>query len=181
MKTDESATMYAHIHRLLEVILLGFLPGPKRYYHIMQSKGWMAKKGKKAGTRDDRDRDLAAANSPEKQGEQSAKTSAKTLPKARPKSAEERKQDRIDGIKKTVYPAALGVLAGFACYYDANAIRSFPWHFVLVVVIIITSLIQRYTYPFLKIDAAAFQTKDWLYVEFIAVDLWLVTWTLLLN
>jgi len=33
----------------------------------------------------------------------------------------------------------------------------------------------------LKIDAEAFQTKDWLYVEFMAVDLWLVTWTLLLN
>jgi hypothetical protein len=135
----------------------------------------MAKKGKKAGTRDDRD--LAAANSPEKQGEQAAKMP----PKTRPKSAAERKQDRIDGIKKTVYPAVLGVLAGFACYYDANAISSLPWHFVLVVVIIITSLIQRYTYSFLKIDAAGFQTKDWLYVEFIAVDLWLVTWTLLLN
>jgi hypothetical protein len=134
----------------------------------------MAKKGKKAGTRDDRA--LAATDSSENQGERAVKT-----PKAGPKSAADRKKDRIDGIKKTVYPAVLGILAGFVCYYDANAISTLPWHFVIVVVIIVTSLIQRYTYSFLKIDAAGFQTKDWLYVEFIALDLWLVTWTLLLN
>jgi hypothetical protein len=31
------------------------------------------------------------------------------------------------------------------------------------------------------INAAEFKSKDWFYVEFLAVDLWLVTWTLLLN
>ena len=48
-------------------------------------------------------------------------------------------------------------------------------------VILVTSFIQKYTYSFLKIDAASFKTKDWFYVEFMVVDLWLVTWTLLLN
>jgi len=83
--------------------------------------------------------------------------------------------------KKTVYPAALGVLAGFACYHGAAAISPFPWHSVMLSVIFVTFLIQKYTYSFFKIDAAAFQTKDWFYVEFMVVDLWLVTWTLLLN
>jgi hypothetical protein len=131
----------------------------------------MAKKAKKAG--DKEEQVLAAAPV--------ANQAAKLPPKAKPKSAAERRQDRIDGIKKTVYPAVLGVLAGFASYHAAASINQLPWHFVMLSVILVTYLIQRYTYSFLKIDASALQTKDWLYVEFIAVDLWLVTWTLLLN
>ena len=135
----------------------------------------MAKKGKKAGNKEDQG--LATSAQPGNQGQRTVKAP----PKAKPKSAAERRTDRIDGIKKTVYPSILGVLAGFACFFGEDAISTLPWHFVLLAVILATYLIQRYTYPFLKIDAAGFQTKDWLYVEFMAVDLWLVTWTLLLN
>jgi hypothetical protein len=131
----------------------------------------MAKKAKKAG--DKEEQGLVAAPA--------ANQAAKLPPKAKPKNAAERRQDRIDGIKKTVYPAVLGVLAGFACYHGAASINQLPWHFVMLSVILVTYIIQRYTYSFLKIDANAFHTKDWFYVEFMAVDLWLVTWTLLLN
>ena len=140
----------------------------------------MAKKEKKAGN----NVQGVMAGLQEKQNERIAKAP----PKAKPRSAADRRKDRIDGIVKTVYSAALGVVAGFACYFLAGAVGTnnwqigeLPWHFVMISVILVTSLIQRYTYPFLKIDAASFQTKDWLYVEFIVVDLWLVTWTLLLN
>ena len=102
-------------------------------------------------------------------------------PKAKPKSAAERRKDRIDGIIKTVYPSILGTAAGFACYYTGEAIAPYPWHFVMLSMILLTYLIQKYTYTFLNIDAASFKTKDWFYVEFMVVDLWLVTWTLLLN
>ncbi|VVB69277.1 Uncharacterised protein [uncultured archaeon] len=135
----------------------------------------MAKKGKKAGNKEDQGLAVSA-----QQGNQSQRT-VKLPPKTKSKSAAERRTDRIDGIKKTVYSSILGVLAGFVCFYSGATINTLPWHFVLLVVILVTYLIQRYTYPFLKIDAASFQTKDWLYVEFMAVDLWLVTWTLLLN
>ena len=140
----------------------------------------MAKKEKKAGN----NVQGVAAGPQEKKDERIAKAP----PKIKPKSAADRRKDRIDGITKTVYSAALGVIAGFVCYYVAGAVGTnnwqigvLPWHFVMISVILATSIIQRFTYPFLKIDAASFQTKDWLYVEFIAVDLWLVTWTLLLN
>ena len=89
---------------------------------------------------------------------------AKAPPKAKPRSAADRRKDRIDGITKTMYSAVLGVVAGFACYFLAGAvgtnnwqIAELPWHFVLISVVLVTSLIQRYTYPFLKIDAASFQ------------------------
>jgi hypothetical protein len=140
----------------------------------MQSFGEMVKKGKTAGNKEGQG---LAANAEVNQGLRANKMP----PKAKPKSAAERKKDRIDGITKTVYPAFLGVLAGFACSYGAGTISTLPWHFVMVAVILITYLIQKITYPFMKIDAASFHAKDWFYVEFMAIDLWLVTWTILLN
>ncbi|NPV63388.1 MAG: hypothetical protein HPY61_12325 [Methanotrichaceae archaeon] len=102
-------------------------------------------------------------------------------PKPRPKSAAEDRRDRMDGIIKTVYPSVLGVIAAFACFYSPDMILQLPWHSVVLLVVAVTFVIQKLTYPFLNIDVASFQTKDWFYVEFIAVDLWLVGWTLLLN
>lgn len=143
----------------------------------------MAKSRKNEKRKDDRGSAEAApaaidAKSATKAPEQ---TPPKTPPKAKPKSADEKRKDRIDGIVKTVFPSFLGVLAGFACFYGSSAISQLPWHFVLLVVILATYIIQKFAYPFLKIDVAGFQGKDWFYVEFMAIDLWLVTWTLLLN
>ena len=133
----------------------------------------MAKKEKNAGNKGDQ----RLATTQEKPGEKVAKLP----PKVKPKSAAERRKDRIDGIIKTVYPSVLGTVAGFACYYTGEAIAPYPWHFVMLSVILVTYFIQKYTYTFLNIDAASFKTKDWFYVEFMVVDFWLVTWTLLLN
>ncbi len=140
----------------------------------------MSKNRKKGRSKDE---ELAEAKGQDKGPDQSKlPKSQAAAPKPRPKSAAERKKDQIDGIKKTVYPAVLGVLAGFACYYaPATTINQLPWHFVLLVVLAVTYFIQKVTYPFLKIDVAGFKGKDWFYVEFMAFDLWLVTWTLLLN
>jgi Flp pilus assembly protein TadB len=110
-----------------------------------------------------------------------SKAPPKTSPKAKQKSAAERRKDRIDGIIKTVFPSVLGVLAGFVCFYGGSAVSQLPWHFVLLVLILATYVIQKLAYPFLRIDIADFQGKDWFYVEFMVIDLWLVTWTLLLN
>jgi hypothetical protein len=133
----------------------------------------MAKKEKKAGNKDDK---RQAPVIPEKPGEKIAKQ-----PKNKLTSAAERRKNRIDGIIKTVYPSVLGTAAGFACYHAGDAISPYPWHFVMLSVILVTFLIQKHTYNFLNIDANGFKTKDWFYVEFMVVDLWLVTWTLLLN
>lgn len=121
----------------------------------------------------------------EKESKTPEKRQEKAAPviKAKPKTALERRKEQIDGIIKTVYPAALGILMGFASYYFMAFINqyNFPWHFVLLVVILITYIIQKFTYPFFGIDSKAFQGKDWFYVEFMAIDLWLVTWTFLLS
>jgi hypothetical protein len=109
-----------------------------------------------------------------------------TVPK---KDAKERKKARTDGIVMTLYPAVLGVIFGFASLMlfgtgvaeEGSTGMAYPWYFVMTLVIATTFYVQKFTYPYLKINVEEFKTKDWFYVEFIAVDLWLVSWTLLLN
>jgi cation transport ATPase len=109
-----------------------------------------------------------------------------TVPK---KDAKERKKARADGIVMTLYPAVLGVIFGFVSLQlfgtgvpeEGSMGMTYPWYFVMILVIATTFYVQKFTYPYLKIKVEEFKTKDWLYVEFIAVDLWLVSWTLLLN
>lgn len=103
--------------------------------------------------------------------------------KAKTKSGKDadRRKAHIDGIKKTLIPAILGIIAGFVCNYTLGESLILPWHFVMMLVLLTTYVIQRIIYPPLGIDVMELQGKDWLYVEFIAVDLWLVSWTLLLN
>ena len=109
-----------------------------------------------------------------------------TVPK---KGAKDRRKARTDGIVMTLYPAVLGVIFGFASLSlfgtgvaeEGSAGMTYPWYFVMTLVIAISFYIQKFTYPYLKINVEEFKTKDWFYVEFIAVDLWLVAWTLLIN
>ena len=105
------------------------------------------------------------------------------------KGKADRRKARSDGIIMTLYPAVLGVIFGFASLQlfgtgvpEVGAVgMTYPWYFVMTLVIAISYYIQRFTYPFMKINVDEFKAKEWFYVEFIAVDLWLVTWTLLLN
>jgi hypothetical protein len=161
----------------------------------------MAKKRKKSKSAQN-----AAASATEEPKAKDEKTIA--APK---KDAKERRKARADGIVMTLYPAVLGVIFGFASLLlfgtgspeaamgmvssnltdnvtgnltgalEGSAGMTYPWYFVMTLVIAVSFYIQKFTYPYLKINVEEFQTKDWFYVEFIAVDLWLVTWTLLLN
>lgn len=139
----------------------------------------MAKKRKKS-----KSAQKAAASATE---ESKAKDEKKiTVPK---KDAKERKKARADGIVMTLYPAVLGAIFGFVSLQlfgtgvpeEGSMGMTYPWYFVMTLVIATTFYVQKFTYPYLKIKVEEFKTKDWLYVEFIAVDLWLVSWTLLLN
>lgn len=139
----------------------------------------MAKKGTRgAKSSENQQVDQASQDKPLKQ---IAPKGAETKPM--PKTAADRKRDKIEGITKTVYASILGSLAGFFCFYATGTAdqRPMQWLSTLLFVIALTFIIQKYTYPLLKINVDNFQGKDWLYVEFMAISLWLVTWTILLN
>lgn len=104
------------------------------------------------------------------------------------KTPEERRRAQIEGIKKTLVPSILGIISGILCYHlfgtgtdmMLGGVRV-EWHFILLNLILITTIVQRFIYPLLGIDVLSFKGRDWFYVEFIVVDLWAVTWTILLN
>jgi hypothetical protein len=101
---------------------------------------------------------------------------------AKERTPEEKQKEYREGIIKTVVATALGIVAGFLAYNVYGTGVSKVWYLVLFVVIGFTYFIQKYLiFPQLKIVAKEFKLKDWFYVEFIIVDFFLVTWTLLLN
>ena len=97
------------------------------------------------------------------------------------KTPEEKQKAHRDGIIKTIVAAILGIIAGVVVFSQYGAGEDRIWYAVLMIVIAITYYVQKLIYPSLQIDTKEFKAKDWLFVEFIVVDFFLVTWTLLLN
>lgn len=94
---------------------------------------------------------------------------------------DERKRQLIEGIKKTAFPAFIGVFFAiilFMNFYDA---KEKSWLYILLLVVLVSYYIQKFTYPALGVKVDEFETKDWFYVEFMTIIFLLVSWTLLLN
>lgn len=101
---------------------------------------------------------------------------------AKERTPEEKQKEYREGIIKTVVASALGIIGGFLANSVYGTGEGKIWYLILFIAIGLTYFVQKYLiYPQLKIDAKEFKFKDWFYVEFIIVDLFLVTWTLLLN
>ncbi|MDQ1275176.1 MAG: hypothetical protein QG610_749 [Euryarchaeota archaeon] len=94
---------------------------------------------------------------------------------------EEKQKAHREGIIKTIVASILGILAGIIVFSQYGAGEDRIWYVILVIVIGITYYVQKLIYPPLKINVKEFKFKDWLYVEFIVIDFFLVTWTLFLN
>jgi hypothetical protein len=97
------------------------------------------------------------------------------------KTSEEKQKAYREGIIKTIIATILGILAGIVMFIQYGAGEDRIWYVILMIVIGITYYVQKLIYIPLKINSKEFKLKDWLYVEFIVVDFFLVTWTLLLN
>ncbi|GLI13474.1 hypothetical protein MTHERMMSTA1_06000 [Methanosarcina thermophila MST-A1] len=97
------------------------------------------------------------------------------------RTPEEKRKEHRDGIIKTVVSAVLGIIAGVICFSLYGTGEDRQWYAILMIVIGLTYFIQKLIYPPIKIDIKEFKFKDWFYVEFVIIDFFLVTWTLLLN
>lgn len=97
------------------------------------------------------------------------------------KTPEEKQKAHREGIIKTIVASVLGILAGVIIFSLYGTGEDRVWYAILTIVIAITYFVQKLIYPQLKVDVKEFKAKDWLFVEFVVVDFFLVTWTLLLN
>lgn len=93
----------------------------------------------------------------------------------------ERKRLLIEGIKKTAVPAFIGAFFALVLFMNFFDAKEKNWLYVLLLVVLVSYYIQKLAYPMLGVKVGEFETKDWLYVEFMTIIFLLVSWTLLLN
>ena len=96
-------------------------------------------------------------------------------------TTEEKQKAHREGIIKTIVASALGIIAGLIAASLYGTGENKAWYAILMIVIGFTYFLQKLIYSQLNIDTIEFKFKDWFYVEFIVIDFFLVTWTLLLN
>lgn len=94
---------------------------------------------------------------------------------------DERKRILIEGIKKTVLPAFISAAFALAFFLKFGDAVGVSWFSILLLVVLLSYYIQRAIYPLLGVRVKEFETKDWLYVEFLTIIYLLVIWTLLIN
>lgn len=94
---------------------------------------------------------------------------------------EERKQRFIEGIKKTVLPAFISVAFAILFFVKFGFAKDVSWFPVVLLVILLSYYIQKGLYPLIGVRVKEFETKDWLYVEFLVIIYFWVIWILLLN
>lgn len=97
------------------------------------------------------------------------------------KTPAERKRLLIEGIKKTVAPAFISVFFALLFFYKFGDASGISWFSVFLLVLLVSYYIQKLSYPAIGVRVNEFETKDWLYVEFLVIIYFLVFWTLLLN
>jgi len=97
------------------------------------------------------------------------------------KTPAEKKRLLIEGIKKTVAPAFISVFFALIFVYKFGDATGIAWFSVFLLVILVSYYIQKLVYPTIGVQVKDFETKDWLYVEFLVVIYFWVFWVLLLN
>ena len=105
----------------------------------------------------------------------------KIEPVAKIITPDERKRLLIEGIKKTVAPAFIGVFFAVLFLYQFGSATEVSWFSVFLLVLLLSYYIQRLGYPLIGVRVKEFETKDWLYVELFTIIYFWVFWTLLLN
>ena len=93
----------------------------------------------------------------------------------------ERKRLLIEGIKKTAVPAFIGAFFALILFMNFFDAKEKHWLYVLLLVVLVSYYMQKVAYPMIGVKVGEFETKDWLYVEFMTIIFLLVSWTLLLN
>ena len=83
------------------------------------------------------------------------------------------KDEYVEGVKKAVFPAIFGVLAGILSFLLTE-----PESGDGLIIATILIILQRYMYPLIHLNI---NVKDFLYISFITVFSWFITFTLLIN
>lgn len=95
------------------------------------------------------------------------------------KEREKEKAEYEEGLKKTLIPLLFGILAGVISYVLCSSGFSNPEQEDGLLIAILMVLVQKFAYPFLHTSIKG--AKDWIYIGFMTVFCWFISFTLLLN
>ncbi len=91
------------------------------------------------------------------------------------RGTDKRREEYVDGLKKTLVPVVLGLLAGVIAYFVAPDPVSGDGLLIAFLMVIT----QRFLFPIIHTKLEG--PKDWLYVSFMTLFSWFIAFTLLLN
>jgi hypothetical protein len=91
------------------------------------------------------------------------------------KERDKKREEYEEGLKKTLLPSLFGILAGVISALVVNNPTSEDG--LLIVILMI--MVQKFVYPFVHTNLTG--AKDWIYISFMTLFCWLITYTLLLN
>ncbi len=91
---------------------------------------------------------------------------------------EEKIAFHLRGIKMSLLPAALGVLAGFLSSPYVLSAQYQSFSFLILAVAIYA---QKYIFPFWGIESGKFDLKAWFYIGFMTFAYWYVSWAIIAN
>jgi len=89
---------------------------------------------------------------------------------------DKKKEEYVVGIIKTIGPCLFGLLAGLISFF---MFKDNPTDLDGLVIALIMGLIQQWVYP--SIGTRLEGIKDWLYITFLTIFCWFITFTLLLD
>ena len=90
-------------------------------------------------------------------------------------TVDKKKEEYKEGIVKTVIPVLCGVIAGFISLYAVADPASSDGLLIAILLV----MAQKFIYPLFHMNIEG--PKDWLYISFMTVFCWFVTFALLLN
>jgi uncharacterized membrane protein YeaQ/YmgE (transglycosylase-associated protein family) len=86
---------------------------------------------------------------------------------------EKEKAEYVEGLKKTLTPLLFGILAGVISFFVVN-----PASDEGLLIAILMVMVQKFVYPFLHTSIKG--AKDWIYISFMTIFCWFISFTLLL-
>jgi heme/copper-type cytochrome/quinol oxidase subunit 4 len=102
----------------------------------------------------------------------------------RKKTPEEKSQEHLQRIKRSLIACVMGILTGVISYLvvPSTEILGFQSYTLLALVIMAAGIvIQRHLFVLMHLSSPPLGKKDWFYQGFMTFAFWFITWTILLT
>jgi hypothetical protein len=97
---------------------------------------------------------------------------------------EEKRQENIRKIKRSVIATAMGIVTGVISYLaiDSSQILGIQIYTILALLIMMAGVVvQKHIFMLMRLNPSPLGKKDWFFQGFMTFAFWFITWTILLT